>query len=241
MTPNPEINSFDGIDEMSEAAAELVAGLAASAVREKGRFSLVLAGGGTPRTLYETLAKQPFVEQMPWERVHIFWGDERCVPPDHPDSNFAMAKETLLAGVAIPPDSIHRIQAEIDPPEAGAEEYEQTLRNFFAGERPSFDLVLLGMGSDGHTASLFPCTSILEEEARWVEVVFPVYAVPPVPRVSLTLPLINQAENIAFLVSGPEKEKVAKEILDDPDAAADTYPAARVRPQERLVWFISKQ
>ncbi|UCD71276.1 MAG: 6-phosphogluconolactonase, partial [Syntrophobacterales bacterium] len=187
---------------------------------------------------------------------HFFWGDERYVPRDHPDSNFAMAFRVLISRVPIPSQNVHRIPVEVEHPEGAAEAYERILREFLwspkkadthsrtphGGELfPAFDLILLGVGKDGHTASLFPGDQALEEENRWVVAVHSPYGFPPVPRITLTLPVINRAGCILFTVSGSGKREVLRSILEDPDSAAHLYPAARVNPQGRVVWLIDEE
>jgi 6-phosphogluconolactonase len=196
--------------------------------------------------LYEELAKEPYASRVDWQRTHFFWGDERCVPPDSPDSNYSLALQTLISQVDVPPANIHRIPTAAGSPEAGANEYEKTLREFFqpAAESnsiisfPSFDLVLLGLGADGHTASLFPGDAALEEKTRWVAAVEGSGASPPVQRITLTLPVINEARCVLFLVSGSNKLKAVQEILNTPDNA--TYPATHVQPLGKLLWFIDE-
>jgi 6-phosphogluconolactonase len=198
--------------------------------------------------LYEYLAKEEFAQRMPWEYTHVFWGDERCVSPDHPDSNFAMAFETLLSKAPLPSENVHRVPTEGELPKAAAIEYEKSLREFFqdAGHAriplafPSFDLILLGLGKDGHTASLFPGEPVLEEKTGWVAAVAGTSAYPAVPRVTLTFPVINQARCVLFLASGSDKRDVFQKILNSPESAAQHYPAARVRPSGSLLWFIDE-
>jgi len=226
---------------LAQAAAEHITGLARSAIRVRGRFSLALAGGSTPTDTYRLLASA----DLDWEHIHVFWGDERCTPPDHPDSNYRMARLALLDGVPIPPENIRRMRGEI-PPEQAAAEYEQILRDFFApmtGSKPrSFDLVLLGMGGDGHTASLFPDTPALEEKQRWVVAV--PHEVPPAPlvtRLSLTLPAINAAAQVTFLVAGAGKADRLQEALAPPPSGRPALPVQRVRPTHgSLLWLVDR-
>jgi 6-phosphogluconolactonase len=174
----PEIHTYPNLSALSRAAAEYICEIAQGAVKERGVFTLVLSGGTTPRLLYEELTKEPFASRVDWQHTHLFWGDERCVPSDNPDSNFSLAFQTLISRVDVPPANIHRIPASTGPAKAVAKEYEKALREFFqaAGESdssrsfPSFDLILLGMGGDGHTASLFPGDAALEERTSWVVV-----------------------------------------------------------------------
>ncbi len=233
-----EIKVIADLETLSQRVAGEVARLIEEGLRERGRVALALAGGHTPRRLYQILAET--YRKIPWERIHLFWSDERCVPSDHRESNFAMAKETLLSKIQIPPENVHRIPAELEPPERAARAYEQTLRDFFDCEDRTFDLILLGVGPDGHTASLFPCTAALREETRWVRAVTapPSYAIRQ--RITLTLPVLNKACSAFFLIHGAEKREIAQAILSDPQAAAKRYPAAIVRPQEHLIWFLDE-
>jgi 6-phosphogluconolactonase len=244
-----EILRYPSLQDLSRAAAKFIIEMACACVHERGIFTLVLSGGETPRVLYEQLAQGSFDAVVPWTRTHLFWGDERCVAPEHPHSNFGMAFKALLSKVPAPWKNIHRIPAELDPPEAGAIAYETVLRDFFysTADRttpspffPSFDLILLGMGKDGHTASLFPNDNVLEERERLVAAVLAPAASPFVPRITLTLPVINSAKCVIFLVSGPGKEDALRMILADPKSAAQSYPAARVQPQGSLIWFLDE-
>jgi 6-phosphogluconolactonase len=209
---------------------------AEAAVQERGRFSVALSGGNTPRAVYSQLASEH--KELPWDRIHIFFGDERHVPPDHPDSNFRMANESLLSKVPIPEKNIHRVQAELDA-EAAASEYEQQLSSFFQlsdHDWPRFDLIFLGIGEDGHTASLFPGSKALSEAscrvvANWVEK-FKTF------RITLTFPVLNHAAEVVFLVSGAGKAKVLSEILRP---GTHKYPAQNVQPENgRLLWLIDQ-
>jgi 6-phosphogluconolactonase len=242
----PEIRSYSSLSELSLAAAEFIAELAEARIRERNIFTLVLAGGSTPRLLYEELASQPIASRIDWQHTHLFWGDERFLSSDHPDSNFSLAFESLISKVELPPANINRVSTEIGSTQAAAEGYEKTLRKFFlpvVGSEeepyfPSFDVVLLGLGQDGHTASLFPGEAALEEMDRWVLAVDGAKASPPVPRVTLTLPAINKAGYVIFLASGSNKREVFQQVVNNPDASG--YPAARVKPAGRLVWFIDE-
>jgi 6-phosphogluconolactonase len=239
-----DLRTFPTLETASLAAADLIEAAAGAAISDKGFFTLVLTGGADVRLLFEYLGGPPYSSRLSWQEIHFFWGDERCVAPDHPDSNHAMARELLLAKVIAPLVNVHRMQAELAPPEKAAMEYEKTLRAFFAphpgltnGRFPCFDLLLLGMGSDGHTASLFPGSPLLLEEERWVAGVAAPAGEPPVPRVTLTLPVLNSAREILFLTAGPEKKTILDQIIIDQQAAAQRFPAARVRPAGDLRWF----
>lgn len=225
--------------ELARNAAEHFTALAGAAIARRGRFTAALSGGSTPRALYSLLSSAEFCGRTDWPRVHLFFGDERCVPPDHPESNFRMVEETLLEGGRIPASNVHRMAGEKEPAEAAAA-YETELRNFFAsagGRRPRLDLILLGLGEDGHTASLFPGTAALDETERWVTAVY-VEKLQSY-RLTLTLPLINAAAQATFLVSGPGKAAVLERILGAP--GVDDYPAARVRPDKgALTWLMTQ-
>ncbi|OGK98545.1 MAG: 6-phosphogluconolactonase [Candidatus Rokubacteria bacterium RIFCSPHIGHO2_12_FULL_73_22] len=224
---------------LAETAAQLVADVAAEAVDARGRFSLVLAGGATPRATYARLAQPPFRDRVAWERTWIFFGDERAVPPEHPESNYRMAFEALLARVPVPPAQVFRIRAEAEDTDAAAAEYARTLGEAFGTRRgtlPRFDLVLLGLGVDGHTASLFPGSPVVREVFRAVAAVHAAAAVIP-ERITLTLPALNAAARVAFLVAGPEKAKVVRAVLGE----QASLPAALVRPEDgALVWLLDR-
>jgi 6-phosphogluconolactonase len=225
----------DAVTLAHEAAQEFHQ-LAEAAVQERGHFSVALSGGNTPRAVYSLLANEH--KQMPWDRIHIFFGDERHVPPDHPDSNFRMASESLLSKVPIPEKNVHRIHAELDA-EAAAAEYEQQLVNFFHlgnHDRPRFDLIFLGIGEDGHTASLFPGSKALSETSRrvaanWVEK-FKTF------RITLTFPVLNHAAEVVLLVSGAGKAQILSQVLRP---GAKEFPVQNVQPENgRLQWLIDQ-
>jgi 6-phosphogluconolactonase len=226
---------------MARAVANRFAAIATEAVSARGRFTAALSGGKTPVALYTLLAKAPYMPHLPWARVHLFWGDERCVPPDHADSNYRMTRESLLDHVPIPPANIHRMPGEMDPAEAAAR-YEERLREFFVTHGdgfPVFDFFLLGLGEDGHTASLFPGTRSIRESARWV--VGHYVDAQKGWRITLTPPVINAARMVAFIVAGAGKAAVMKEILEGP-FRPDTLPAQIVRPAGGdLVWMLDRE
>jgi 6-phosphogluconolactonase len=241
------IRIFPDLSSLSKAAADHIRELARAAIQARGRFSLVLSGGSTPKMTYDLLTQA----ELDWTRIHAFFGDERCVPPDHPDSNYRMARQTLLDHVPIPDENVHRMRGEISPERAAAE-YEQTLRDFFhaAGAKRgsklhdpnSFDLVLLGLGEDGHTASLFPGSPALQEKERWV-VAIPHDGPPPpqVTRISLTLPVINAAAQVNFLVAGEKKADILKCVLAAPSTSHPMLPAQMVHPSSgNLHWLIDR-
>ncbi len=231
MSP-PNVRVFENPQDLAEAAAEAFAEEAAKSIREKGRFAVALAGGSTPKALYELLAGR-YRDALDWSKVHAFFGDERTVPPDHEDSNYRMAYKALLSRV--PVGSVRRMRGELDPPEAAAL-YEEELAAFFGG-RPRFDLVLLGIGEDGHTASLFPRTPALDVRDRWA-VENPVEKL-GTTRITLTLPSINAAGRVIFLVAGEGKAEALKEILEG-DADPLECPAKLVRPASGPAWIVDR-
>lgn len=225
-----------------ESAAELVARLAHEAIAGRGVFTVALAGGGTPRPVYERLAMihdqvskggQGIID---WPRVHVFFGDERCVPPEDAASNYRMAKETLLDRVPIPAENVHRIRGEIDPAVAAAEAEQDVRRVLGSGGVPSLDLVMLGLGDDGHTASLFPGTAALREATR---LVVPQYVDKLAAwRVTFTAPLVNAARNVLFLVEGAGKAATLAAVLEGP-WQPDVLPSQLVRPSDGVVhWMV---
>jgi len=231
----PMLWIFPDLETLSRAAAALFVRQARRAVQRAGRFIVALAGGQTPRRTYEWLAHPGCREAVPWEAVYVFWGDERCVPLSDPRSNAGMAWEALLRHVPIPPDHIHPIEGAGDP-EAAAARYEALLRRFFGEAPPRFDLILLGLGEDGHTASLFPFHPALDEPTRWVAAVD---AADP-PRVTLTFPILNQARRVVFLVSGANKAAILHAVLREPPDP-HRRPAQGVRPGPgRLLWLADR-
>jgi 6-phosphogluconolactonase len=220
-------------DSLASVAVRRFIGLARTAIAERGRFLVALAGGSTPRPVYTLLAKEPFVSQVEWTFVHVLWGDERCVPPDHPDSNYRMAFQALLERVAIPAENVHRIPGEL-PPEQAASVYRAELGKVL-GADGRFDLILLGMGADGHTASLFASTTAMEERGRDVVAVYVERLTSW--RVTLTLTVINAARHVMFLVSGAAKAPVFARVR-----AGEALPAGLVRPRDgQLTWLVDQQ
>jgi 6-phosphogluconolactonase len=226
---------YETPEELAEAAARDFVARANEAINGRGRFAVALAGGSTPKATYEVLARD-YSDELDWSKVHVFFGDERTVPPDHEDSNYRMAHEALLSRVRV--GSVHRMRGELPPAEAAAA-FEEELREFFGPDGPpSFDLILLGLGEDGHTASLFPETSALDVTDRWV-------VANPVPklgttRLTLTVPVMNAAKAVAFLVAGEGKAETLAEILE---CGADPreYPAKFIRPEDgHLTWMVDR-
>ncbi|MBI2815959.1 MAG: 6-phosphogluconolactonase [Acidobacteria bacterium] len=224
---------FPDSEALSRQAAASVAAQIRKAAADGRSFSLVMAGGNTPESLYNALASE-FREAIPWERVVLFWGDERYVPPDDPRSNFGMAERILLRRVRIPAGNIHAMPTEFPDPDEAARVYEATLRDRFPAPLPRFDLVLLGMGEDGHTASLFPGSPVLNERECWVAAVR-APAQPPV-RLTLTLPVLNNASCIYFLVAGANKAPTMLSALTSQSPHAS--PASLIRPRDgEVVWW----
>jgi len=239
MDGKPQVEVFDDPAALADAAALAIVHEAVAAVAARGRFLIALAGGATPRETYSRLARPPHDAAMPWRRTYAFFGDERWVPPDHPQSNFRMAHEALLSKVPIPPDQVFRMGCEGDDPEAAAAAYARTMAEVFGarrGEVPRFDLILLGMGIDGHTASLFPGSPALREVFRTVAAVHAAAAAIP-QRLTLTFPVLNAAACVTFLVAGAEKARAVRSVL----AEGALLPAGLVRPQDgRLVWMLDR-
>lgn len=220
-----EVRVFDGVSELMRATAEEIALAAHQAVSDHGRFTWALAGGSTPRTVYELLPSDFYRARMPWSAIQFFWGDERHVPPDHPDSNYRMAREAMLDRVPVPAENVHRVPAELPDAQRAAAEYEATLRAVFAlapGELPRFDLILLGLGKEGHTASLFPGGDAVRERERLV--VAPWVEAQQTFRITLTPPVLSHARRTMFLVSGEEKAEALHAVLEGP-REPEVYPA----------------
>lgn len=228
----PVLEIFPNPPALVNYAANLFVQMAIAAPE---RFSVALSGGSTPRALYERLAANEMAERIPWEKVHLFWGDERCVPPDHPESNYGLTAAALLSRIPLPAENVHRIRGELPPAEA-ASLYEAELRAFF-GETPAFDLVFLGMGEDGHTASLFPGSPALAESVRWaVEVEHTAPPPPLVSRVTLTFQVLNAARRVVFLVTGAAKAGMFAQVWH-----GASFPAAQIRPQDgELLWLVDQ-
>lgn len=232
---------FPDIDALSGAALDELLRIMADAVRERGRFAIALSGGRTPEKMYRLWAeRERRSARTPWDKVHLFWGDERYVPKDDPLSNYRMTREALIAHVAIPAANVHRVRGPEDfaTPEAAAEAYESELRKFFGSAAPAFDLQLLGLGVEGHTASLFPGSPALEETKRWVMAV-EAPANPP-RRLTLTPAVLNQARNAFFLVAGEDKREIIHALRAEPESQKSQYPAGRIRPAGAVLWFLDK-
>jgi 6-phosphogluconolactonase len=237
----PEVRILADAARLAHEAATEFARLATDSVQDKNLFTVALSGGSTPKTLYSLLADEPWRSELPWPQMHFFWSDERHVPPNHPDSNYRMTDEALLSKVPVPPENIHRIRGDESDPAKAAAAYERELQSSFhlrAGELPKFDLVLLGLGADGHTASLFPGTAALHEHdrlvvANWVEKL-------NAWRLTMTLPVLNNAANVIFLVSGPEKASILRAVLSSD--RAEPYPAQLIQPTVgNVLWLVSRE
>jgi 6-phosphogluconolactonase len=237
MPANPQIRIFDTPQALFDGAAEEFATRAEKSIAETGRFTVALSGGSTPKALYSELAGPKFAS-LPWNKMFFFWGDERHVGPDSPDSNYRMVNNALLSKVPVPKENIFRVRAEEKDANAVAQEYEKTVVNFFAlklGEFPRFDLVLLGLGPDGHTASLFPGSKGLNETQR----IFISNRVEKMDtdRLTFTYPVLNAAACDMFLVSGEGKKEKVGQILEE----RQDFPAAKVNPKNGdLLWFLDK-
>ena len=233
-----DVRVFANVNELSLRAAQAAVRTINDSVRTSGKCSLVLSGGNTPRILYTLLASE-FRDQIPWAQTHVFWGDERYVPPDDPESNYRMARETLLDHVPCPAGNVHPMPTNFQSADTAARDYETTLRNYFGTDWPHFDVNILGLGEDGHTASLFPGSPALGERARWV-VAVETSANSPL-RLTLTLPALTKADNIYVLVAGSKKASALRHVLTwvpDPNA----YPAAGVRSTKgNVIWWVDRE
>lgn len=239
--PKPSVRVAADPEELAREGAGIFVARVEEALRERGTCTVVLAGGSTPRGVYSLLAGDGSLRAaIPWEKVHFFFGDERHVPPDHPESNFRMANEVLLSKVAVPADHVHRIRGEEPDARKAAEEYEGVLRSFSRlkpGEIPELDFILLGMGADGHTASLFPGTEALKERKRLVVANW----VPGLNayRLTMTLPLLNKARYVLFLVTGEEKAETLRKVLEEKPNEA--LPAGLIRPTGgKCYWLVDR-
>lgn len=246
-TPIMEILRFDSMAICHTAIADFLQKFTQTTIDRQGYCTFALAGGTTPAALFRVLSHPPFSKSICWSKIFFFFGDERVVPLDHPDSNFMLARQNLLTDLGIANDHIFRMPVEISPTSAAARSYQQTMAETFGslssreqpyadGEYPSFDLILLGMGMDGHTASLFPGHPALSR-TDWVAEVEADQALPPVPRLTLTLPVINNADTVLFLIGGAEKIRLADSFLSGPPQSR--YPASLVHPRQRLHWYLT--
>jgi 6-phosphogluconolactonase len=233
-----DIKIFKDETELFNAAASFLIKTAADAIAARGRFTISLSGGHTPEKLYALLAQDTYSKQIDWSKTFVFWGDERCVASDDPLNNARMAKSLLLDKVAIPQENIYPTPVDLSPAD-GAVKYEQQIKTFFGNEAPRFDLILLGMGDNAHTASLFPGTDILKETSRLVKEVY--VEEQKMFRITMTAPLINLAYNIVFLLTGKAKTATLRTVLNVP-YQPDKYPVQLIKPTEgKLYWFIDSE
>ncbi len=242
--PGPRIQVAADAQELSRLAAEEFVTSATAAERERGLFTVALSGGSTPRTLYSLLAddKSPYRAQLPGDKIHFFWTDERHVSPDDVDSNYRMTNDAMLSKLVVPPENVHRVKTEIGQAGEAARDYEETLRKFFRlneGEFPHFDLILLGLGSDGHTASIFPHSEAIKETDRLV--VAPYVEQLKSHRITLTPPVLNNAQKIIFLVSGVAKAEALRSVLEG-DYEPESLPAQLIKPTNgEVTWLIDEE
>jgi 6-phosphogluconolactonase len=224
---------FDSAEDLARGAAEQFVARGVEAIVQRGAFTVALSGGSTPKILYQVLASEQFRNRVPWAETHFFWSDERHVPPDHPDSNYRMANEAMLSRVPVSQENVHRIRSENPNATEAAAGYERTLIEVTETALPPLDLILLGLGPDGHTASIFPGSEVLEETKRlvaapWIEKLKSY-------RITMTLPLLNNAASVLFLVSGAEKAEIVWDVLRGPRQ----YPAQYVNPTNgQLFWML---
>jgi 6-phosphogluconolactonase len=231
---NELVEILDDPNALSHRVADWLTGQAA---QTEGRFAIALSGGSTPKHLYEILAQPPHRDRFPWQRAHLFWGDERFVPPDHPDSNYRMVREAMIAHIPISPENVHPMPTD-GTPEAAAASYEATLKSFYGiseldPSRALFDVVLLGVGEDGHTASLFPGSSVLDERHAWVRAVEGVKAE---ARITLTYPALASSRTVAFLAAGEDKRAIVARVR----GGETGLPAAQVVTEGQLRWFMDR-
>jgi 6-phosphogluconolactonase len=242
MSAVPEIRIADNVHDWAQDAAAFIVSIGERAIRSNGRFIVALSGGSTPKTLYQVLATPEWKARLDWSRIFFLFGDERCIPPDHPDSNFKMAHTALFQPLNIHPDHICRMKGEYENPTAAAQEYEETIRRLTDSPPPNvplLDLVLLGLGDDGHTASLFPGTAALQEDNRIVTVGHAPIGIRS--RLTLTLGVLNHAAVVLFLVTGPGKAHMVHRVLEPESEADRSLPAARILPGSgQLIWMLDR-
>lgn len=237
-----QLRIFENAEDLARDAAELFGALARDAIARRGRFAVALAGGSTPKRLYQLLADDPRHAQIDWPHLEIFWNDERAVPPDHPESNYKMAWDAMLSRVPVDEARVYRMQGEAPDADQAASDYQRRIAQVFGLDvdepPPSFDLILLGIGEDGHTASLFPYTAAIEETCRWV--VANQIAQRKMHRLTMTLPILNRAAQVVFLVTGADKAAVVSEILEGPPDSL-RLPSQAVQPGNgQLHWFLDR-
>lgn len=236
---NMDARVFPDLNALSRAALEELLRVMRDAIKDRGRFAIALAGGNTPAKMYALWAEAGnHGVSTPWDKVHLFWGDERYVPADSPLSNYRMTREMLIEKVPIPAANVHPMPTELREPERAAEAYEAELRGFFGSAAPAFDVQLLGLGVEGHVASLFPGSPALDENRRWVMAV-EAPAKPP-ERLTLTPAVLNRGRNTFFLVAGENKREILASLRSEPAGKPSEYPAGIIRPEGRALWFLDK-
>jgi 6-phosphogluconolactonase len=228
---------FVDIDALNRGALDAVLGIVAKSVAQRGRFAIALSGGHTPARMYSLWA-EIYSTQTPWDAVHLFWGDERFVPHSDPLSNYHMTREALISRVPIPAANVHPIPTNLSTPQAAAEAYEAELKKFFGNAVPAFDVQLLGIGVEGHTASLFPSSPALEEKRRWVAAVR-APAEPP-DRLTLTPAVLNCGRHTFFLAAGKDKRQILAALAKEEDSSTSQYPAARIHPAGPVTWLLDQ-
>ena len=228
------IKIFKTVEALNETVANLIVETAEESVKTNGRFILSLSGGNTPKSLYTLLSVYPYRDLIPWNKTFVFWVDERCVPMNYESNNAHMASEYLFKKIEIPAANIFPVKVNLTPSGA-AENYEQMLKDFFGKNQPVFDIILLGLGENGHTASLFPNTSVLFEKSHWVKEVFVEEL--QMYRITMTVPIINKARNIFILITGKEKSGILRTVFTVPDKP-QKYPVQLIKPENgEIIWF----
>ena len=234
-----DVRVLPDLISLSRAVLEETFPIIKESVAKRGRFSIALSGGHTPEKMYSLWAQtEQYRDKTPWDRVHLFWSDERYVPSDSRLSNYHMARETLISSVPIPPENVHPMPTNLTPPEECAHAYETELLKFFGANPPAFDVQFLGIGPEGHTASLFPGSPALDEKSHWVAAVR-VPAEPP-ERITLTPVILNNGRNTFFLLAGENKRVILSAIREEPNVQTSRYPAARIHPAKEPVWFLDQ-
>ncbi len=231
-----ELHICEDVNDLSKQSASWIASLIKEKLQQQDRFTLALSGGSTPQKLHGLLSSYPHREEIDWSKIHIFWGDERYVPFEDSRNNAKMAYDTLLNTVDVPEEQIHIMRTDIEPAKSAAA-YEKVLQKYFSATGPSFDLVLLGMGDDGHTLSLFPGTAVVNENAAWTAAFY--LDAQQMYRITLTAPIVNRSSNVAFLTAGAGKAPALKQVLEG-EFQPQQYPSQLIKPEGELHWFVDK-
>jgi 6-phosphogluconolactonase len=236
-----ETRIFPDLEAMSVAAMDEMIRIISETVSLRGRFTIALSGGHTPIRMFQLWAGQPYRDNTPWDKVYLFWGDERYVPHQDERSNFRLARDSFISRVPIPARNVHPIPTGSAPADKSAETYEKELRDFFGPEAPQIDLQLQGVGAEGHTASLFPGSPALTEKRAWVLPVMPPPEVsPPVERITMTPVVLNRGRNTFFLVSGEDKRPIIAGLRAETSPQTSRYPAAHIQPPGPVLWFLDR-